>query len=76
MGASELMNCSFPSDQQKTSPQTGPRREFKVVFLGNSGVGKTSFIHRCCTGQLRSKLSATVGELCFHSDSVTDVADA
>ncbi|XP_011605876.2 EF-hand calcium-binding domain-containing protein 4A isoform X1 [Takifugu rubripes] len=46
---------------QKTSPQTGPQRVFKVVFLGNSGVGKTSFIHRSCTGELRRKLSATVG---------------
>lgn len=70
-----MMNCTFLSDLQKTSPQTGPQRAFKVVFLGNSGVGKTSFIHRFCTGRPRRKLSATVGKLCFHSDSVADVTE-
>lgn len=35
---------------------------FKVVFLGNSGVGKSSFIHHYCTGSSLSKSSATVGK--------------
>lgn len=61
------------SDLQKTS--VGPQRVFKVVFLGHSGVGKTSFIHRFCTGQLRSNMNATVGKLCFHSRSVTGVTE-
>lgn len=71
LGASEVTNCPFLSDLQKPGPQTGPQRLFKVVFLGNSGVGKTSFIHRFCTGRLRRELSATVGELGFRSHSVT-----
>lgn len=59
------------SGLQKTS--ASPQRVFKVVFLGSSGVGKTSFIHRFCTGQLQRKTSATVGKLCFHSHSVFSV---
>ncbi|KAJ8251979.1 hypothetical protein COCON_G00212910 [Conger conger] len=38
-----------------------PQRIFKVVFLGNSGVGKTSFIHRYCRGHFPTHLNATVG---------------
>ncbi|MED6266476.1 hypothetical protein CHARACLAT_002539 [Characodon lateralis] len=38
-----------------------PQRVFKVVFLGNSGVGKTSFIQHYCTGHYYSKMSSTVG---------------
>uniref|UniRef100_A0A669EYL4 Uncharacterized protein n=1 Tax=Oreochromis niloticus TaxID=8128 RepID=A0A669EYL4_ORENI len=40
---------------------------FKVVFLGNSGVGKSSFIQYYCTGRFDSKVSTTVGKS-FHSD--------
>uniref|UniRef100_A0A096LX95 Calcium release activated channel regulator 2B n=1 Tax=Poecilia formosa TaxID=48698 RepID=A0A096LX95_POEFO len=39
----------------------GLQRVFKVVFLGNSGVGKTSFIRHYCTGNYCSKMSSTVG---------------
>ncbi|XP_056138445.1 EF-hand calcium-binding domain-containing protein 4A [Lampris incognitus] len=39
----------------------GPQRLFKVVLIGNSGVGKSCFIQRCCTGHFCSTLSATVG---------------
>ncbi|XP_035813328.1 EF-hand calcium-binding domain-containing protein 4A [Amphiprion ocellaris] len=47
-------------------PQTQSRtmclqRVFKVVFLGNSGVGKSSFIQHYCTGHFHSKMSTTVG---------------
>ncbi|XP_028304920.1 EF-hand calcium-binding domain-containing protein 4A isoform X2 [Gouania willdenowi] len=38
-----------------------PQRVFKVVFLGNSGVGKSSFIQHYCTGRFLSALSSTVG---------------
>ncbi|XP_069564426.1 EF-hand calcium-binding domain-containing protein 4A isoform X1 [Brachyistius frenatus] len=49
---------------EKTQTQStivSPQRVFKVVFLGNSGVGKSSFIQHYCTGHFHSKMSATVG---------------
>lgn len=61
------------SELQKTS--VSPQRVFKVVFLGSSGVGKTSFIRRFCTGQPQERVNATVGELCFHSHSVFSVTE-
>ncbi|XP_068615337.1 EF-hand calcium-binding domain-containing protein 4B-like [Brachionichthys hirsutus] len=45
---------------QTQSKIVSPHRVFKVVFLGNSGVGKTSFIQRYCTGHFNSTLSTTV----------------
>ncbi|XP_033638794.1 ras and EF-hand domain-containing protein-like isoform X2 [Asterias rubens] len=39
----------------------GPERLFKVVFVGDSGVGKTSLIHRFCSDTFRSAFSATIG---------------
>ncbi|XP_042351933.1 EF-hand calcium-binding domain-containing protein 4B-like [Plectropomus leopardus] len=43
------------------STLVSPQQVFKVVFLGNSGVGKSSFIQHYCTGHFFSKMSATVG---------------
>ncbi|KAK2866861.1 hypothetical protein Q8A67_024978 [Cirrhinus molitorella] len=37
------------------------RRVFKVVFLGNSAVGKSSFIHHYCSGHFPNALASTVG---------------
>ncbi|KFO71910.1 Ras-related protein Rab-44, partial [Cuculus canorus] len=34
---------------------------FKVVFVGNSGVGKSSFIHRFCYDRFLADLNATIG---------------
>ncbi|XP_063885413.1 protein split ends-like isoform X2 [Scylla paramamosain] len=38
-----------------------PTRMFKVVFIGDSGVGKTTFIHRASTGEYRRDFGSTVG---------------
>ncbi|XP_071414847.1 EF-hand calcium-binding domain-containing protein 4A [Pithys albifrons albifrons] len=38
-----------------------PDRIFKVVFVGNSGVGKSSFIHRFCYDRFLTELNATIG---------------
>ncbi|XP_060891472.1 EF-hand calcium-binding domain-containing protein 4A [Labrus mixtus] len=46
---------------QTQSKMISPQRVFKLVFLGNSGVGKTSFIQHYCTGRLQSEMRATVG---------------
>lgn len=41
-----------------------PDRIFKVVFVGNSGVGKSSFIHRFCYDKFLAELNATIGIDC------------
>ncbi|XP_076588579.1 ras-related protein Rab-43-like [Chaetodon auriga] len=46
---------------QTQSRIVSPQRVFKVVFLGNSGVGKTCFIQHYCTGRFHSDMSTTVG---------------
>jgi GTP-binding protein EngB required for normal cell division len=43
-------------------PNALPERIFKVCFLGDSAVGKTSFIMRYCMGQFYQSTSATLGK--------------
>lgn len=38
-----------------------PERVFKVVFVGDSGVGKSSFIHQFCSKTFKATFSATIG---------------
>ncbi|GIX89727.1 ras and EF-hand domain-containing protein, partial [Caerostris extrusa] len=38
-----------------------PTRVFKVVFVGDSGVGKTSILQRFCTDSFKATFSATIG---------------
>jgi len=49
---SELMNVA---------PNAVPDRMFKVAFIGDSGVGKTSFIQRFCTDNFKDAFAATIG---------------
>jgi len=49
---SELMNVA---------PNAVPDRMFKVAFIGDSGVGKTSFIQRFCTDNFKDTFAATIG---------------
>ncbi|GAA6022962.1 hypothetical protein JCM11491_005484 [Sporobolomyces phaffii] len=52
------------SNRPSTSSAEGDatqQLEAKVVILGSQGVGKTSIIARCTTGQFRNSLSSTVG---------------
>ncbi|XP_039725051.1 EF-hand calcium-binding domain-containing protein 4B isoform X1 [Pteropus medius] len=46
--------------KEEESPST-PDRLFKIVFVGNSAVGKTSFLRRFCEDQFSPGLTATVG---------------
>ena len=38
-----------------------PERVFKIVFIGDSGVGKTSFVQRFCNNSFRESFSTTIG---------------
>ncbi|XP_033490292.1 EF-hand calcium-binding domain-containing protein 4A [Epinephelus lanceolatus] len=58
---SRRVRCENVEQVQTTqSTLVSPQQVFKVVFLGNSGVGKSSFIQHYCTGHFSSKMSATV----------------
>ncbi|KAA0724693.1 EF-hand calcium-binding domain-containing protein 4A [Triplophysa tibetana] len=46
---------------QKMREECGPQRVFKVVFLGNSGVGKSSFIQHYSSGHFPNNMASTVG---------------
>lgn len=39
-----------------------PERMFKVILVGDTSVGKSSFMHQFCDGVFYPKLRATVGE--------------
>lgn len=47
--------------QEEGCPLT-PDRLFKVVFVGDSAVGKTSFLRRFCEDRFSLGMTATVGE--------------
>ncbi|XP_066559028.1 EF-hand calcium-binding domain-containing protein 4A [Amia ocellicauda] len=46
---------------QPEGTKGAPQRVFKVVFLGSSGVGKSSIIQRYCSSSFNPHTSATVG---------------
>ncbi|XP_019616004.1 PREDICTED: ras and EF-hand domain-containing protein-like [Branchiostoma belcheri] len=47
----------------------GPARMFKVVFVGDSGVGKSTFIYRVCHDDYKATFSSTIG-VDFHLKTV------
>ncbi|XP_063495951.1 EF-hand calcium-binding domain-containing protein 4B isoform X3 [Symphalangus syndactylus] len=46
--------------KEESSP-SAPDRLFKIVFVGNSAVGKTSFLRRLCEDRFSPGMAATVG---------------
>ncbi len=48
-----------------------PERVFKVVFVGDSGVGKSSFIHRFCDNSFKEAFSATIGSVRFRIKKIS-----
>ncbi|WKY07772.1 hypothetical protein Q1695_007330 [Nippostrongylus brasiliensis] len=47
---------------QKVDPEAcTPDRIFKVVFVGDSAVGKTCFLHRFCYNRFKPLFNATIG---------------
>ncbi|XP_070206941.1 EF-hand calcium-binding domain-containing protein 4B-like isoform X2 [Littorina saxatilis] len=47
--------------QTEAEPPAKLKRIFKVVFVGDSGVGKSSFIFRFCNDTFKASFSATIG---------------
>uniref|UniRef100_A0A0R3RR85 RAB44 protein n=1 Tax=Elaeophora elaphi TaxID=1147741 RepID=A0A0R3RR85_9BILA len=60
----ELRECGIINKEEPPSaPQSDflPDRIFKVVFVGDSAVGKTCFLHRFCHNKFKLLFNATVG---------------
>uniref|UniRef100_A0A1I7ZND4 EF-hand domain-containing protein n=1 Tax=Steinernema glaseri TaxID=37863 RepID=A0A1I7ZND4_9BILA len=50
----------FPTHASQADLRT-PDRIFKVVFVGDSAVGKTCFLHRFCHNRFKPLFNATIG---------------
>ncbi|TMS39694.1 hypothetical protein L596_006178 [Steinernema carpocapsae] len=50
----------LPTHSSQTDLRT-PDRIFKVVFVGDSAVGKTCFLHRFCHNRFKPLFNATIG---------------
>jgi len=54
-------DITFGKKQENVQIQVSAEKFFKLVFAGDSAVGKTSFIMRYCRGEFTSTTSATLG---------------
>ncbi|KAL3982438.1 Ras family protein [Acanthocheilonema viteae] len=62
--ANELRECRIINKEEPRStprPDFLPDRIFKVVFVGDSAVGKTCFLHRFCHNRFKLLFNATIG---------------
>ncbi|XP_056595550.1 ras-related protein Rab-8A-like isoform X2 [Triplophysa dalaica] len=57
----ETEDKSTGHSERTMREECGPQRVFKVVFLGNSGVGKSSFIQHYSSGHFPNNMASTVG---------------
>lgn len=57
--------ASSPGDLAPSKPHTDPDYLFHVIFLGDSNVGKTSFLHLLHHDAFATGLTATVGKVCW-----------
>uniref|UniRef100_A0A914YLZ6 Uncharacterized protein n=1 Tax=Panagrolaimus superbus TaxID=310955 RepID=A0A914YLZ6_9BILA len=55
-GPTSLLEHPVVADDVKT-----PDRIFKIVFVGDSAVGKTCFLHRFCHNRFKPLFNATIG---------------
>ncbi|GAA50022.1 Ras and EF-hand domain-containing protein [Clonorchis sinensis] len=60
-GSVAVDQLSFRSNDDAVSRSQMAQRVFKVTFVGDSNVGKSSIIHRFVEGEFKSNLGATVG---------------
>ena len=56
-GVAFLTQVDFVKD-----PDVTPDKTYKVLFIGNCGVGKTSFLVRLCENKYSEGYTATLGE--------------
>jgi Ras-related protein Rab-8A len=56
-----INNCINIQETQLSIISSTPERMYKIVFAGDSAVGKTSFITRYCKGKFNDSTSATLG---------------
>ncbi|VDK88461.1 unnamed protein product [Dibothriocephalus latus] len=52
---------SLISGWSAVDPSQTPERIFRVILVGDSAVGKTSFMHRFCTGDFYQNTRSTIG---------------
>ncbi|GFN86773.1 ras and EF-hand domain-containing protein-like [Plakobranchus ocellatus] len=57
---SQPIGADVPTLQDEGVPAK-PQRIFKVVFVGDSGVGKSTFLHQFCHNEFRGNFAATIG---------------
>ncbi|CAL9700844.1 unnamed protein product [Knipowitschia caucasica] len=54
-------SLEFSSSLGSVSSLLSRHRTFKVLMIGDSGVGKTCLTHRLCAGEFPSRVEATIG---------------
>lgn len=54
-------SLEFSSSLGSISSLISRCRTFKVLVIGDSGVGKTCLTHRLCAGEFLSRVEATIG---------------
>ncbi|KAI8485514.1 activation of store-operated calcium channel [Branchiostoma belcheri] len=78
IGAAKIISLRSHRDKSRhaagchdapTADPAGPARMFKVVFVGDSGVGKSTFIYRVCHDDYKATFSSTIG-VDFHLKTV------
>uniref|UniRef100_A0A0M3JV23 RAB44 protein n=1 Tax=Anisakis simplex TaxID=6269 RepID=A0A0M3JV23_ANISI len=56
-----VTNQDAPPCEPRPPNYSSPERIFKVVFVGDSAVGKTCFLHRFCHNRFKPLFNATIG---------------
>ncbi|KAK7480081.1 hypothetical protein BaRGS_00028718 [Batillaria attramentaria] len=57
----KFVEDNYTSDAESEAVVKKSSASSRVVFVGDSGVGKSSFIHRFCNNQFRASYAATIG---------------
>ena len=55
------MSASDPASVHSVANKANRRRTFKIIVIGDSGVGKTCLTFRFCAGHFPGDTEATIG---------------